>query len=126
MSFFQRIFGSSAPPSMAEVKPGFDASVAQRLAAAGKDPNRVEAIPAELLEMPAKPAMAGFSGMVRFELTLDAGGLVVAVQMDGAPYDQVSTLEAWAGKWTFIPAKMEGKAHPCRMVFEITWSGEPK
>jgi len=119
MNFFRRLFGSSpAPP----VKPEFDSSVAQRLAAAGKDPARMEATPAELLEMPAKPALPGFKGMVRLELTIDAGGKVVAVQMDGAPFDQVSTLESWAEKWTFSPAKMENKAHPCRMVFEITWS----
>lgn len=119
MSFFRRIFGSNTTPP---VKPEFDSSVAQRLAAAGKDPSRVEAIPAELLEMPTKPALPGFSGLVRLELTLDDGGKVVAVQMDGAPFDQVSTLESWAEKWTFVPAKMEGRAHPCRMVFEITWS----
>ena len=119
MSFFRRIFGSRPTPKM---KPGFDSSVAQRLAAAGKDPNRVEAIPAELLEMPKKPALAGFKGTIRLELTLDAGGKVVSVEMDGAPYSQVSTLEAWAEKWIFTAAKMDGKAHPCRMVFQITWS----
>ncbi len=119
MNLFRRLFGSSPGPRM---KPEFDSSVAQRLATAGKDPNRVEAIPAALLEMPEKPAFPGFKGMVRLELTLDSGGKVVSVQMDGAPYDQVSTLESWAEKWTFTPAKMEGNAHPCRMVFEITWS----
>jgi len=119
MNFFRRIFGSNATPL---VKPEFDSFVAQRLAAAGKDPNRVEATPAELREMPEKPTMAGFKGMVRLELTLDGGGKVVSVQMDGAPFDHVSTLESWAENWTFIPAKMDGKAHPCRMVFEITWS----
>ncbi len=119
MNFLRRIFGSSPTPPT--VKPEFDSSVAQRLAAAGKDPGRVEAIPAELVEMPEKPALADFKGMVRLELTLDDAGKVVSVQMDGAPFNQVSTLESWAGKWTFIPAKMERKAHPCRMVFEITW-----
>jgi hypothetical protein len=104
------------------VKPEFDSSVAQRLAAAGKDPNRVEAIPAELLEMPGKPELEDFKGMVRLELTLDEGGKVVSVQMDGAPFAHISTLEAWAHSWTFTPAKMEGKAHPCRMVFEVTWA----
>jgi hypothetical protein len=47
---------------------------------------------------------------------------VVAVQMDGAPFAHVAALEAWASSWLFTPAKMEGKAHPCRMVFEVTWS----
>ena len=76
MNFFRRLFGSSpAPP----VKPEFDSSVAQRLAAAGKDPARMEATPAELLEMPAKPALPGFKGMVRLELTIDAGGKVVVM-----------------------------------------------
>ena len=119
MNFFRRIFGSSPEPTL---KPEFDASVAQRLAAAGEDPTRVEATPAELLEMPEKPAMAGFKGMVRLELTLDGGGKVVSVQMDGAPFDQVSTLESWAENWVFAPAEMEDNTHPCRMVFEITWS----
>ena len=122
MNFFRRIFGSSAMPSMPSIKPEFDASVVQRLAAAGKDPNRVEATPAELLVMPEKPILGGFKGMVRLELTLDEGGQVVSVKMDGAPFDQVSTLESWAEKWIFTAAKMDGKAHPCRMVFQITWS----
>ena len=119
MNFLRRIFGSSATPL---VKPGFDASVAQRLAATGKDPNRVEATPAELLNMPEKPALADFKGTVRLELTLDQGGKVVSVQIDGAPFNQVTELESWAHAWTFSPAMMEGKAHPCRMVFEITWA----
>ncbi len=125
MNFFRRIFGSSARlsmPSMPAMKPEFDASVVQRLAAAGKDLNRVEATPAELLEMPEKPLLVGFKGMVRLELTLDQGGKVVSVNMDGAPFDQVSTLESWAENWVFAPAKIEGNTHPCRMVFEITWS----
>lgn len=122
MNLFHRIFGSRAAPPTPGVKPAFDASVTQRLAAAGKDPNRVEATPAELLEMPDKPVLVDFKGTVRMELTLDQGGKVVSVQMDGAPFNQVSTLESWAEQWSFIPAKMEGKAHPCRMVFEITWS----
>ncbi len=119
MNFFRRLFRSK---STSILEPQFDASVAQRLAAAGKDPHRVEAIPAALLEMPAKPALPGFAGLVRLELTLDVAGKVRAVQMDGAPFDQVSTLETWAEQWAFTPAKMEGEAHPCRMVFEITWS----
>lgn len=119
MTFFNRLFGPKHAPAL---EPDFDASVAQRLAAAGKDPNRVEATPAELLEMPEKPTLADFKGMVRLELTLDEAGKVVAVQMDGAPFAHVSALESWAERWTFSPAKMEGKVHPCRMVFEVTWS----
>lgn len=119
MNFLRRIFGSAPTPP---IKPEFDASVAQRLAAAGKDPHRVEAIPAELLNMPAKPAMADFKGTVRLELTLDQSGKVVSVQMDGAPFNHVTVLESWAHAWTFSPAMMEGKTHPCRMVFEITWA----
>ena len=119
MTFFSRIFGPNAKPL---VKPDFDASVAQRLAAAGKDPNRVEATPAELLVMPEKPALADFKGMVRLELTLDEGGKVVSVQMDGAPFAHISALESWAHSWSFSPAMMEGQPHPCRMVFEVTWA----
>ncbi len=119
MNIFRRIFGANSEP---QVKPEFDASVAQRLAAAGKDPNRVEAIPAELLVMPEKPPLPGFQGMVRLELTLDEKGKVVSVQMDGAPFTHISVLESWAHAWTFTPAKMEGRAHPCRMVFEVTWT----
>lgn len=119
MTLFSRWFGSKPSPPP---KPEFDSSVAQRLAAAGKDPHRVEALPAELLEMPRKPLLAGFKGMVRLELTLDETGRVRAVQMDGAPFDHVAVLEAWATSWTFAPAKMEGVPHPCRMVFEVSWS----
>ncbi len=122
MNLIRRIFGGKRPPEAPPAKPAFDASVAQRLAAAGKDPSRVEAIPAELLGMPEKPGMTGFTGMVRLELTLDEGGKVIAVQMDGAPYAHVAVLEAWAHAWTFSPARMEGKVHPCRMVFEVTWN----
>ena len=122
MTLLRRIFGASPAPQLPPVKPEFDSSVAQRLAAAGKDPNQVEAIPAELLVMPEKPALEGFKGMVRLELTLDQGGQVVSVQMDGAPFAHISTVEAWAHAWTFSPAMMEGKAHPCRMVFEVSWA----
>ena len=119
MNFLRSLFRSEREPP---VKPEFDAAVAQRLAIAGKDPNRVEALPAELLELPGKPVLTGFQGMVRLELTLDEAGGVRSVQMDGAPFDHVATLESWAMGWTFSPAKMEGKAHPCRMVFEVSWS----
>ena len=118
MNFMNRLFRSKAEPGL---KPEFDASVAQRLAAAGKDPKRVEALPAELMEMPQKPSLSGFAGLVRLELTVDERGKVVAVEMDDAPFEHVTILESWAHDWTFTPAKMEGKAHPCRMVFEVTW-----
>ncbi len=124
MNVLRRILGlGPAPPkaSTPPVKPEFDASVAQRLAAAGKDPNRVEATPAKLLEMPAKPALGPFKGTVSLELTLDVGGKVVSVNIDGAPFAHIPALEAWARAWAFSPAIMEGKAHPCRMVFEVTW-----
>lgn len=127
MNFLNRLFGSRPESSESpepSLKPEFDASVVQRLAAAGKDPHRVEAVPAELLEMPVKPALPGFSGMVRLELTMNESGKVVAVEMNGAPFECVSALESWAHTWAFAPARMEGKAHPCRMVFEVTW--EPK
>jgi hypothetical protein len=119
MTFLRNLFRSDPVPRL---KPEFDASVAQRLTAAGKDPRRIEAIPAELVEMPEKPGLKGFQGTVRLELTLDEAGRVHSVQMDGAPFDHVATLESWALGWTFTPAKMEGKVHPCRMVFEVSWS----
>lgn len=118
MNFLNRLFSSKLEP---QLKPEFDASVAQRLAAAGKDVNRVRAVPAELIEMPKKPSLPSFMGMVKLELTVDERGKVVAVEMDGAPFEHVTILESWAHDWTFTPAKMEGKAHPCRMVFEVTW-----
>ncbi|HJU83551.1 MAG TPA: hypothetical protein VJ600_05030 [Holophagaceae bacterium] len=104
------------------VTPQMDRTVAQRLAAAGKDPATVQATPAEPLEIPSKPLLPGFEGMVRFELTIDDQGKVRAVAMDDAPPAFVSELEAWAHAWTFEPARMEGKAHPCRMVYEVHWS----
>ena len=103
------------------VKPQLDTSVAQRLAAAGKDPATVQAIPAEPREIPLKPALPGFQGTVRFELTIDAEGKVRAVAMDDAPLEHVGELENWAYAWTFEPARMEAEAHPCRMVYEVHW-----
>jgi hypothetical protein len=105
----------------APVKPQMDGSVAQRLAAAGKDPSTVQAQPAEPKEIPLKPALPGFQGTVRFELTIDAVGKVRAVAMDDAPMDHVAELEGWAYAWTFEPARMEDEAHPCRMVYEVSW-----
>ena len=104
------------------VAPQFDEAVARRLAEAGKHPDKVQAIPAEAVEIPRKPDLAGFQGTVRLELTLDEKGAVRAVSMDGAPAAHVGDLEAWAHGWRFRPASMEGKAHPCRMVFEVPYS----
>lgn len=113
-----RLFGSG---SEASVEPQFDEAVARRLEAAGKVPEQVQAQAAEPLEIPEKPPLAGFQGMVRFELTVDETGRVAAVAMDHAPYDRVTELEAWARSWSFRPAMLEGKAHPCRMVYEVHW-----
>jgi hypothetical protein len=115
LDFFRR---KAAPET---ITPQLDDTVAQRLAAAGKDPNKVEAVPAEPLEIPAKPALPGFAGTVRFELTIDETGKVRAVSMDDAPYAHVEPLEQWAYGWRFQPARMEGKTHPCRMVYEVSW-----
>jgi hypothetical protein len=113
-----RWFGSREAP----VEPRFDEAVARRLEAAGKVPERLQAVAAEPLEIPPKPALPGFAGMVRFELTLSEQGRVMAVAMDHAPFDQVSVLEAWARAWTFTPAVLDGAAHPCRMVYEVHWN----
>lgn len=104
------------------VTPQFDDAIAKRLAEAGKNPDTVQAVPAEALVIPPKPDLAGFQGTVRLELTLDEQGAVRAVAMDGAPAKHVGDLEAWAHTWRFRPASMEGKAHPCRMVFEVAWT----
>lgn len=116
MGFFDR-FRRAKP-----VEPQFDEAVARRLAEAGKRPDKVQAVAAEPLEIPQKPALPGFKGTVKLELTVDEAGAVRAVAMDGAQAGQVSDLEAWAHRWRFRPASLEGKAHPCRMVFEISWS----
>ncbi|MBK8727057.1 MAG: hypothetical protein IPL96_13705 [Holophagaceae bacterium] len=113
-----RLLGSGPGASVA---PQFDEAVARRLEAAGKVPDQVQAQPAEPMEIPVKPTLTGFQGMVRFELTLDDTGRVAAVAMDHAPYDRVTELEAWARSWSFRPAMLEGKAHPCRMVYEVHW-----
>ncbi len=117
--FLSRLFG--AGPGAA-VEPQFDEAVARRLEAAGKAPGQVQAQPAEPLEIPPKPALAAFSGLIRFELTLDERGRVMAVAMDHAPFEHVTALEAWARSWTFTPAALDGKAHPCRMVYEVHWN----
>lgn len=120
MGFFDRFrprFRRAQP-----VRPGFDEGVAKRLEASGKRPDTVQAVPAEPATIPPKPALPGFSGTVKLELTLDDTGAVRAVSMDGAQAAHVGELEAWAHGWRFRPAVMDGKAHPCRMVFEVTWS----
>lgn len=117
MGFFERF--RRARPS---VTPQFDDAVARRLAEAGKRADQVQAVPAEALEIPKKPDLPGFAGTVKLELTLDETGAVRAVAMDGAKASDVGQLEAWAHTWRFRPATMEGKAHPCRMVFEVSWS----
>jgi hypothetical protein len=104
------------------VTPQFDEAVSRRLAEAGKRADQVQAVPAEALEIPKKPDLPGFTGTVKLELTLDEAGAVRAVVLEGAKASDVGQLEAWAHTWRFRPATMEGKAHPCRMVFEVSWS----
>lgn len=112
------------PRPSPRITPEFDQAILQKLEGQGKKAQSVVAEPAEPLEIPSKPALPGFQGMIRFELTLSADGQVVAVQMDGAPFAQVGELEAWAHAWTFRPASLEGQAHACRMVFEVHWTPE--
>lgn len=112
------MFGRAQAPC---VEPRFDEAVARRLEAAGKAPDRVQATPAEPVEIPARPPLTGFQGMVRFELTLDAAGRVSGVAMDQAPEVHRRALEAWARSWTFAPASLDGQPHPCRMVYEVHW-----
>lgn len=116
MGFFDR-FRRPKP-----VRPQFDAGVAKRLEEAGKRTDQVQAVPAEPSEIPPKPALSGFKGTVKLELTVDDQGAVRAVAMDGARAADVTDLEGWAHRWRFRPAVMDGKAHPCRMVFEVSWS----
>jgi hypothetical protein len=111
------LFRRPTPP----VTPQFDEAVARKLTAEGKAPATLVAEAAEPSHIPPRPVLPGFSGLVRFELTMDAEGAVKAVQMDGAPFDHVTALEAWAYGWTFRPARLEGKPHPCRMVYEVHW-----
>lgn len=119
MSLIDRFRRANPGPAVA---PQFDEAVARRLADAGKLPDKVQAIPAEAVEIPRKPDLAGFKGTVRLELTLDEKGAVRAVSMDGVPAAHVSDLETWAHSWRFRPASLEGQAHPCRMVFEVPYS----
>ena len=117
-ALFARLFGAS--PSSG-VEPRFDEAVARRLEAAGKTPGRVQATPAEPQGIPPRPALPGFQGMVRFELTVDSAGRVSGVAMDQAPAAHRGALEAWARSWPFAPASLDGQPHPCRMVYEVHW-----
>ncbi len=118
MSFLSRLFRRTDTPPPT---PQLDEPVAQRLAREGKDLSQVDLVAAEPQEIPTKPALPGFKGMVSFEMTIDTAGTVKAVAMTGAPFEHVQTLETWAYAWTFRPARMEGKPHACRMTFEVTW-----
>ncbi len=113
----RRLF-APAPPA---VDPQLDEAVSRKLAAEGRDPQATRREPASPRSIPDKPPLPGFSGTVRFELTLDAEGRVKAVQMEGAPFDRVSDLEDWAYAWEFHPALLDGHPHACRMVYEVTW-----
>lgn len=119
MSWLPRLLRRPSPPD--GPAPVLDDTVARRLAAAGKDPARVQAQPAEPLEIPARPALPGFAGSVSLELTLDATGRVAEVRLEGAPPEATAELTAWAQAWRFSPARLEGQAHPCRMVFQVAW-----
>lgn len=118
LEFLRRLFGPRTPP----VEPQLDEALRLRMEADGMNLNAVVAEAAEPKAIPPKPALAGFQGRVRFEMTLGPEGTVKAVQMEGAPYDHVGELEAWAYAWTFKPAQLDGKPHACRMVYEVHWS----
>ncbi len=120
MSFLKSLFRRT-PPEV-PVTPELDAAVARKLAAEGKDPGSVASRAAEPREVPPRPDLGAFRGVVRFEMTLDARGEVKAVAMEGAPFDQVQILETWAYGWRFTPAILDGQPHPCRMVYEVSWS----
>jgi hypothetical protein len=113
---FKRFLNPASP------KPQFDEEVRQRLEREGRNPQTLVADAAEPLEIPPKPHLDGFAGLVRLDLTLDAAGVVQSVQMEGAPFNEVAQLESWAYAWTFKPALLDGKPHPCRMTFEVHWS----
>lgn len=117
MAWFSRFLRRAVPVPA----PALDDTVAQRLAAAGKDPARVQARPAEPLQIPPRPALPGFAGTVSLELTLDAEGRVVEVRLEGAPDGAAAELAVWARSWRFSPARLEDEAHPCRMVFQVAW-----
>lgn len=120
MRWLSRLLGRPDPPS-APV-PVLDGSVSERLAAAGKDPARVQAAPAEPLEIPPRPDLPGFRGTVSLELTLDVEGRVREVRLEGAPAGAEAVLAGWARSWRFRPAVLDGQPHPCRMVFQVGWA----
>lgn len=109
-------------PTPPRVEPQLDEAVRKRLEGEGKNLNALLADAAEPLVIPPKPALEGFSGRIRLEMTLSAEGQVKAVQLEGAPYNQVAELETWAYAWTFKPAFLDGRPHACRMTFEVNWS----
>lgn len=119
MSWFSRLLKRPSAPE--GLVPALDDTIAQRLAAAGKDPAQVQAQPAEPLDIPPRPALPGFVGTVSLELTLGADGRVTEVRLEGAPEGAAADLAAWARRWRFSPARLEGEAHPCRMVFQVAW-----
>ena len=104
------------------VQPQFDEEVRRKLEGEGRNPQALMADAAEPLVIPDKPDLEGFQGLIRLEMTLSAKGQVKAVQMEGAPFMHVAKVEAWAYAWTFKPALLDGKPHPCRMTFEVHWS----
>lgn len=115
-SLFRR--ATSEPP----VTPELDEAVARKLEAEGKDPRAVASRAAEPRDVPPRPELTGFKGSIRLVLTLDGLGDVKAVAMDGAPFEHVQVVEAWAYGWKFTPAILDGKPHACRMVYEVSWS----
>lgn len=118
MNFLAHLFRKTPDPLP---RPALDAAVAERLAREGRDPDSLAMRSAEPESVPDKPQLPGFSGTVTFEMTVDASGAVKAVALSGADYAHVGVLEAWAYGWRFRPALMDGKPHPCRMVFEVRW-----
>ncbi|HJV21332.1 MAG TPA: hypothetical protein VJ570_01490 [Holophagaceae bacterium] len=120
MSFLKSLFRRATPE--APVTPELDEAVARKLAAEGKDPGTVASRAAEPREVPPRPDLGAFKGAVRFVMTLDGLGEVKAVAMDGAPFEHVQALEAWAYAWKFRPAILDGQPHACRMVYEVSWS----
>lgn len=118
--FLKSLFRRAQPE--APVTPALDEAVARKLAAEGKDPGAVASRAAEPRDVPPRPDLGAFKGSVRLVLTLDGLGEVKAVAMDGAPFEHVQVLEAWAYAWKFHPAILDSKPHACRMVYEVNWS----
>lgn len=118
--FLKSLFRRAKPEP--PVVPELDEAVARKLEAEGRDPGAVPSRAAEPREVPPRPELGSFKGSVRLVLTLDGLGDVKAVAMDGAPYEHVQAVEAWAYGWKFHPAILDGKPHACRMVYEVSWS----